>query len=191
MYAIRSYYALQTALQMAPGRRFPLTYLMEAADDIAYCLADLEDGVDKGILSCAELAQHLIEQFSALRQPYDDAGAAHFEFNRRRQSFEQIVTDALRRSDKEPINKEHEFFVWLRVNLIHPLVNHAAQAFIEQIDAVYDGRLNRALLEDDSPCHAVVETLKRVAIRQVFSVPEVETLELQGFRIISGLLEHS
>lgn len=27
--------------------RFPLTYIMEAADDISYCIADLEDAVEK------------------------------------------------------------------------------------------------------------------------------------------------
>ena len=37
-------------LHMKKGCRFPLTYIMEAADDISYLNADLEDAVDKGIL---------------------------------------------------------------------------------------------------------------------------------------------
>ncbi|MBY4678964.1 dGTPase [Marinobacterium arenosum] len=177
---------MQAALEMTPGHRFPLAYLMEAADDIAYCLADLEDGVDKGILSVPDLTRLLKREFDRLRTDADDSAQKHFN-NR---SFAEIVDYALKRADEEPINKEHEFFVWLRVGLTHPLVDHAAQAFIDDIDAVCDGSLNRALLEDDSPCHSVVETLKRVAVRHVFSVPEVETLELQGYHIISGLLEH-
>jgi len=177
---------MQAALEMAPGHRFPLTYLMEAADDIAYCLADLEDGVDKGILEYTRLAQLLKEQFAALREVQRDADAKHFGRN----SFAGIVDYALERAAAEPINKDHEFFVSLRVGLIHPLVKHAATRFIDNIEPVFDGSLNCALLEDDSPSHAIVETLKRVAIRHVFSVAEVETLELQGYRIISGLLEH-
>ncbi|MBV1790181.1 dGTPase [Marinobacterium sp. D7] len=177
---------MQAALEMAPGHRFPLTYLMEAADDIAYCLADLEDGVDKGILEYPQLAQLLKDEFSRQRATAGDADGAHFGRN----SFAGIVDYAHERADAEPINKEHEFFVSLRVGLIHPLVKHAATRFIDNIDTVFDGSLNCALLEDRSPCHAVVETLKRVAIRHVFSVAEVETLELQGYRIISGLLEH-
>ncbi|MBR9884349.1 MAG: dGTPase, partial [Oceanospirillales bacterium] len=177
---------LQSVLDMAPGHRFPLTYLMEAADDIAYCLADLEDGVDKGILSCERLAQLLKEQFLALREPFGDGDAPHFSGK----CFAELIDFALERSAQESINKEHEFFVWMRVKLVHPLVNHAAEAFIDHIGAISEGSLNRALLEDNSPCHSIVETLKRVAIRHVFSVAEVETLELQGYRIISGLLEH-
>ena len=174
---------MQGALQMQPGRRFPFTYLMEAADDIAYCLADLEDGVDKGILDCEQLAELLKAQYARLHDaeaPLSPGG----------KHFASRVDYALSRWQQESINKEHEFFVYLRVGLVHPLVQHAADAFSDNLDAVYEGRLNRALLEDDSPCHAVVETLKQVALRHVFSVPEVETLELQGYRIISGLLEH-
>lgn len=51
------------------------------------------------------------------------------------------------------------------------------------------GTLNRALLEDDSPCHAAVQTLKRVGFKYVFNVDEVSTLMLQGYRILSGLLD--
>lgn len=72
--------------------------------------------------------------------------------------------------------------------LIHPLVHHAAEGFITNIDDIYHGRLNRALLEDDSLCHHLIETFKQVAIRHIFSVEEVQTLELQGYRIISELL---
>lgn len=34
---------LQSNLNIESGNRFPLTYIMEAADDISYCIADLDD----------------------------------------------------------------------------------------------------------------------------------------------------
>ncbi|WP_151704319.1 dGTPase [Nitrincola alkalilacustris] len=180
---------MQQELKMQPGHRFALSYLMEAADDISYCLADLEDAVDKKILSTQRLKQLLIEQFAALRP--QDADEKHFTDPRKTsRSFAQIIEYALQRSEQESINKDHEFFVWLRVGLIHPLVQHAADAFIEHLESVFEGDLNRALLEDQSPCHAIIETLKKVAIQHVFSVDEVKTLELQGYRILTGLLDH-
>lgn len=175
---------MQAAVGMAPGHRHLLAYIMEAADDISYCLADMEDAVDKGLLTHPQLADYLIQAFAEQRP--DDADAAHFGTK----SFKGILHYALERAQRETINKDHEFFLWLRVELIHPLVRHAAQAFIDNLDAVVDGRLNRALLEDNSPCHSVIATFKQVAVRHVFAVPEVETLELQGFRIITGLLDH-
>jgi len=56
--------ALQAALQMQPCTRHPLAYVMEAADDIAYCLADIEDSVEKGIFSIEQLAQLLLDKFA-------------------------------------------------------------------------------------------------------------------------------
>lgn len=38
--------------EIAPGRwaRHPLSYLMEASDDICYAILDLEDGIEIGML---------------------------------------------------------------------------------------------------------------------------------------------
>ncbi|TRW48428.1 dGTPase [Aliidiomarina halalkaliphila] len=175
---------LQAQLGLQPGHRYPLTYVMEAADDISYCLADLEDGVDKGLLSYQALATYLIDEFS--RQYPQDPDGDHFK----QKSFAKVVRYALQRAENEAINKEHEFFVWLRVQLVHPLVDHAAEQFHAHWSTVMDGSFNRALLEDDSAAHAVIETFKKVASAYVFSSAEVETLELQGYHIIHQLLEH-
>jgi dGTPase len=50
---------LRKELSLTPNGRFPLTWIMEAADDISYCVADLEDAVEKRIFSVEELYQHL------------------------------------------------------------------------------------------------------------------------------------
>jgi dGTPase len=53
-------------LQLENGRprsRYPLTFLMEAADDIAYCVSDIEDAIEKHVvredLFLKEIPQHL------------------------------------------------------------------------------------------------------------------------------------
>lgn len=167
------------------GCRHPLTYIMEAADDISYCLADIEDAVEKGLFSLPELAQKLNTAFTALEPQgrlitTERGGSA---------SFSALIQAALHSAEAEPVNRVSVFFVKLRVMMIHPLVRHAAQQFIDNIDAVYHGNLNRALLEDGSQYHAITSSFKQVARQFVFNQPEVETLELQGFRIIAGLLD--
>src|SRR6266851_2472410 len=42
-------------LGISETRRFPLTYIVEVADDISYCLSDMEDGIDRGVLSARAL----------------------------------------------------------------------------------------------------------------------------------------
>jgi dGTPase len=174
--------ALQAALDLQPYTRHPLAYVMEAADDIAYCLADIEDSVEKGIFSIEQLAQLLLAKFAL-------HGSVDAPVPGPERSFRGMVNYALERAQKEPINKAGEFFIWLRVNMIHPLVQHAARQFIDNIDAVYHGTLDRALLEDDSLPNAIVQTFKDVAMEHVFCHREVETLQLQGYRILQGLLD--
>lgn len=50
---------LRYQLGMEGFSRYPLTYIMEAADDISYCIADLEDAVEKNILTVEQLYDHL------------------------------------------------------------------------------------------------------------------------------------
>lgn len=171
-------------LEIKPGNRHPLSYIMEAADDISYCLADIEDAVEKNILSVDTLCQLLQAAHQQLTDDHDSHERIH-----RDMSFKQLIDDALAQSRQEPINKIHVFFVVLRVNLIHPLVKHAANRFVENIEAIYHGHFNHALLEDDGKFHAVTKTFKRVAREHVFNHKEVETAELQGYRIIGGLLD--
>lgn len=44
-------------------------------------------------------------------------------------------------------------------------------------------------MEDASECSDSLKLYKNVAVKHVFSHPDVEQLELQGYRVISGLLE--
>lgn len=172
---------LWDALGRAPGSRHPAVYIMEAADDIAYCLADIEDSVEKGFFDLDQLSASLLAKYGKLANPDQPLNGGD--------SFRARLDYARKRAAKEPVNPIGEFFIWLRVNMIHPLVKHAAAQFIEQLDAVHAGTLDRALLEDGSPESAIVQTFKAVAAERVFCHREVETLHLQGYRILQGLLD--
>ena len=175
--------ALQTELKMEPNCRHPASYIMEAADDISYCLADIEDAVEKDIITTQLLCEQLKKQYqkALINLALNDT---------QHQSFvDDAINYAIERAQAQPFNFNSEFFIYLRVSLLHPLVNHAAKRFIENIEPIYHGDFNHALLEDRSYLHAVTQALKQVALEHVFSHKEVEKLELQGYRIINGLLE--
>lgn len=173
---------LYQQLQMRPGTRHPVAYIMEAADDIAYCMADIEDAVEKGLLSLAEVARLLREKYQSFADVAQPVAVGQ-------SSFAQMLAQASEAAEAEPINKVGVFFISLRVALVHPLVQHAAAQFIANLDEVLGGTLDRALLEDQSPTYAIVRSLKAVAVEQVFCHAEVETQLLQGNRILRGLLD--
>ncbi|MGL5599354.1 MAG: dGTPase [Silvania sp.] len=167
---------LRQELSLTPHGRFPLTWIMEAADDISYCVADLEDAVEKRIFSVEELYQHLY-----------DAWGTH----KKGSLFSQVVENAWEKSRSNTLSRstEDQFFMYLRVNTLNKLVPYAAERFIDNMAQIYQGEFNHALLEDDSSYSQLLELYKNVAVRHVFSHPEVEQLELQGYRVISGLLD--
>ena len=178
---------MQQALEMQMGCRHPLSYIMEAADDISYCYADIEDAVEKNILSVEKLLGLLKNAYVTLG---GDLAKHEFELFGRAYSFEQLLDQAKEKYDQKTIDSNNRFFVELRVKLNHILTSHAVKRFVDNIETIYHGTFNQALLEDDSAAHKLTETFKTVALAHVFSDKEVELQELRGYRIIHGLLDY-
>ena len=155
------YRALGQSLGLAPGCRHPLVYIMEAADDISYCIADLEDAVDRRILTQGEL-------LVALR------GADEGDY------MASLLEEALASG--------RGFFPHFRQHLTRDLVALAAHTYVSDHEAILSGAYPRALLHGQAPAARVLDTLKRVAREQVFMRPEVEALELEGHAALRGVL---
>ncbi|MGB0360912.1 MAG: hypothetical protein ACPGEF_05855, partial [Endozoicomonas sp.] len=151
--------------------RFPLVYIMEAADDISYCIADLEDAMDKGILSLRGLIFWLNEVWS--------------EHTSKSDYLPKLINSA----EAIASNNHQDFMQYLRSYLIKDLVNYAANRYLDQHDAVFNGTLDEPLIDGGSDQHLTLKTLKTVAIRHVFSSSEKETPELRGHAALRGLLD--
>ncbi|EKT54207.1 dGTPase [Providencia sneebia] len=167
---------LYKKLGMEKYCRFPLSYIMEAADDISYCIADLDDAVEKGILTVEQLISRLKEEWGAVKEGdlFDETVMA---------AFNNINDNHTKRVQQD------QFFMYLRVNITTRLARYSAKRFIDNLPEIYAGNFNSALLEDKSPAHQLLKALKMVAFKHVFNHHEVEDLELQGYRIINGLLD--
>ncbi|MBJ7223258.1 MULTISPECIES: dGTPase [unclassified Brenneria] len=166
---------LREALSMGEFHRHPLTYIMEAADDISYCIADLEDAVEKDILTVEQL-------YERLQEAWGETLAGDL--------FAKTVGRAFdNKNHHQWRGSNDQFFMNLRVNTVAKLVPHASQRFIDNLPKIYTGEFNQALLEDESEQNRLLKIFKRVALKHVFNHHEVEQLELQGYRVIRGLLD--
>lgn len=155
------YRALGQSLGLAQGCRHPLVYIMEAADDISYCIADLEDAVDRRILTLGELLTALC---SADGSDY----------------LSGLLDDALASG--------RGFFPHFRQQLTRDLVALAAKSYVDEHDAILRGSYPQALLHGQAPAARVLDMLKQVARELVFRRPEVEALELEGYAALRGVL---
>ncbi|AEF53190.1 dGTPase [Marinomonas posidonica] len=175
---------INDTLNIQAGNRSPFAYVMEAADDISYCIADIEDAVEKGILKFDELLLRLKEEFQIIignqgKYPKINEDDATQMSNLIEKSLWQY----------KRTNIISDFFVQFRVAINTKSVQYASEQFIEHIEEIFHGSYNQALLEDGSLVHAILDTLKAVAFKHVFCSEEVQKQELQGYRIIAGLLD--
>lgn len=170
---------IQQNLKISEGCRSPFAYVMEAADDISYGVADIEDAIEKDILSVDQLPKLLMAEYHKI------CSSEKFDITSTK-VIDDILGSAKGMREKDGIDSM--FFVGLRVGINRYLPKYASQRFVDNIEEIFIGQFNQALIEDYSECHAVVETLKTVARKYAFCAPEVEMQELQGFKIIQGLL---
>lgn len=158
---------------LSKGHRHPVAYMMEAADDISYCIADLEDAVDKNLLSVESLRTLLIAEYQS-RNPGCDR-------------MERILKSNEKWTTHDAAD-DSQFFIAMRSRFVVTLVNYAAQALFDNLPSIMDGSYAGHILEDGSPESHMAQTMKNVALQHVFNHREVEANELKGYTIITGLL---
>ena len=161
---------MQQQLAIMPYHRYPLVYIMEAADDISYCIADLEDAMDKNILSQRELAYRLRISWNQY--------APHSDY------LLKIIEKAESLAEDEP----YLFIYHLRSRLVKDLVEAAAERYCQHHKMIFHGEFDEALIDGHCDQHLALMTLKQVAVHHVFDSLEKETPELRGYAALNGLL---
>lgn len=167
---------LQETLNVNQGCRFPITYIMEAADDISYLTADLEDSVEKGILSLDEVYNHLKKECKLQNEEF----------------LLEIINKqyAKAKKDEEPY-QFNMFFTLTRASIVTALVAYVADVFVNNHEAIFNGTFNASLLKHDqnSNYFKAIEILEKISAKHIYQDKDVQTLELQGYTIINGLLD--
>jgi len=151
-------------------RRHPLTFVMEAADDIAYCLSDIEDGIEKNIISFQELIEHIQKNVNSLCETH-------------RTFWEQVKKHA--NKDSLPTSQ----FIALRTFLINKSTSTAADHYAANEADILDGSFSESLLDKSSSEYAILEIIREFVSKNVYTAREAEMLELAGNSAISGILE--
>ncbi len=167
---------IQQTLDVKPGHRFPITYIMEAADDISYLTADLEDSVEKGILSLDEVYNLILNECENQGETY----------------LKEVLSKQYEKAkkDDEPY-QFNMFFTLVRAKLVTALVSHVSKVFLDNHKEVFDGSFNSALLDFDenSQFHKSIKVIENISRKYIYQNKEVQTLELKGYTIINTLFE--
>jgi dGTPase len=150
-------------------KRYPLVYLVEAADDICYQMMDLEDACKLGILSY-ERVQDLYLNF------YDPVSD--------KPSLDSIRNTLGRVTDR------NEQISFLRAGVIGKLIHESIKVFEENQEAIMKGSFSKSLISSLQHHHAAaMQLVKEVSWKEVYAHRSVVEIEIAGYKIIGTLLE--
>jgi dGTPase len=150
-------------------QRYPLVFLVEAADDICYQIMDLEDAYKLGILSY----ERVKELFLNFYDPAEDTKALN--------SIEETLT---RVTDK------NEQISYLRAGVIGKLIHECMHIFEENYEAILVGNFSKSLVGSLQNKKAeAMKLVKEVSFSEVYAHRTVVEIEIAGFKIIGTLLE--
>lgn len=159
------------------GKRHPLAFLLEAADDIAYKTADIEDSIKKGCISYTLLIDELKKRMIAEEENED---------------YKKMI-GILERKYKKAIENEYEKpDIYAVQNWVVSIQGHmifaASDSFIDHYDEIMEGTYNKDLFYGTS-VEKMMDALGDVAYRYAFISKPIFKLEIAAKSILDFLLD--
>ena len=162
--------------------RYPLTYLLEAADDIAYHTADIEDAVKKGYLSYSQLLEELKSE------KYIDKCADEQEL----QSYKTAVNMLEEKYDKAKekgmpnpeLNAVQNWIIYVQGMLL----SCASFGFTKNYQSIMNGTFAQEVMAV-SYGNALSEALAKIAANYVFCSSKIYKTEIAAGNMINFLLD--
>ena len=175
------------------GNRHPLTYLLEAADDIAYKTADIEDSVEKGNISYYELIRELEERCTKsilLKNPFLEE--KDLEEKAMESQYGRLIAVLKHKYEKAVKNKyqKPEIYAvqnWV-VSIQGSLIFAASDNFILHYDEIMEGSYKYDLFHDTA-VEDLMYDLGDIAYKYSFTSKPIFKLEVAAQTILEFLLE--
>jgi len=145
--------------------RYPLVYLVEAADDICYEIMDIEDAHKLKILTTPETVELLLGFFDKEKQ-------------------EEIMK---RLNTLEDVNEQ---IVYLRSMVIGKLENECVRVFVDNEEKILAGEFEGCLIDhiDEIPRIAYKKCVK-MAYKKIYHAQAVVDIEIAGYKVMTQLLD--
>lgn len=160
------------------GRRHPLTFILEAADDIAYKTADIEDAYVKGFVSYPALLEELVE----LQGLYGQEDAPSFQ-------PVKVLEDMYLRGKDKHVKDPGEYAVknWL-IRVQGFLINCATYGFTSNYAAIMEGEYPHDLFHHTF-AEKLMDLLGDLAFRKVFTSDAIYRMEVAEAAMIDFLMD--
>lgn len=158
--------------------RHPLVYLMEAADDIAYATADLEDAMKKGLFSLNQIIAYF-------NKSVDKISNTSYKW-----AAQKLFSNLNKRICPENRSKEGDLVIFQKwMEYVRKwLMYIVAFRFSKSYESIMDGTYHSDMFFDTNHQESI-EILKDAMKEFVYDDREILKLELSAKKIIESLLD--
>lgn len=145
--------------------RYPLVYLVEAADDICYEIMDIEDAHKLKILTTDETKELLL---------------SYFPDEQKARIIQRMST----------VKDSNEQIVYLRSCVINTLETECVRVFVENEEKILNGQFEGSLIDHicDIPKRAY-QQCEKVSFARIYNSKDVMDIEIAGFKVITTLTD--
>ena len=160
--------------------RHPLTYLLEAADDISYRTADIEDASRKGKITFRELKNYLHDniRIKELQEPL------YSKYTEVLNKLDDCLVDAkTKHEEKAELYAIQNWLIYIQ----SVLIKSVSETFVEQYYEIMNGDFIHDLFHDNL-AGLILNILGDIAYDFVFSTQSIVELEIAADAVIKGLL---
>jgi len=147
---------------ITPHHRYPLTYIMEAADDIAYCMSDIADGIEKNILSEEDFCKAFFEEWKS--------------------TYKEETIPVNLPENLKGFNRDISI-PWSKFAM-----DSAIDNYFNNHETFYEGS-GSELISEDSPAGKLLKVVKHVSRKRLYTSIQAESIELTGYAVITGILQ--
>jgi dGTPase len=143
-----------------PYMRHPLTYLVEAADDICYTIIDFEDAINLGNIP----EDHALEQLI------------------------NLVRKTIKTETYSILSSTSERLAYLRSLAIGTLISDCVEKFMDHEQEILEGTLTTSLTNLSS-FKPQIDDILALTVENLYRHPEVVQKEVAGYKILREILD--
>jgi len=159
------------------GNRHPLTFILEAADDIAYLTADIEDATKKGIININKIKKLMTEKISPTSRDED------------KYLIESLADlELYLNQNKEKANPELNAIQNWIIKLQGQLIYCVTYSFTTNYESIMSGNFESDLFKGTFG-ESLAGALQDLASTYIFKNQGIQKLEIAAESILSNLLD--
>lgn len=180
-YSERELFSQLSSTMGLNGARHPLSFLLEAADDIAYRTSDLEDAMVKKVISYQQITGIFKNVQSSGEHKRDYDMDSYTCMSRLSQFYREAIDNKTRNPELTAVQRWSQYIQEI-------MIEEAGESFVKHYDELMNGNFYGDLFDDTFSGYLIM-AISELSEKYIYTSSVKTKTELFGRRVIHSLLD--